>query len=287
MITHAKTERNWKIWTTYRAGGISQMEIARQFGITSSRIGDICNKLDRHLANALVNGSAAGEQGRDARAQLSELNLQLSDNPPYGPQNPARPWRKAAETIRNLWTFEPIPDTAGKYYRVVADRSQADLLMVKPKRFAEKPLAETPAPPINGMTKVKDLPLSSRTTNCLRNEGFETLAELLALGRPELEALLKAPNFGRKSLRELCDFLAHIKGQSETPDPEELQRRLQEATDTVVALRTKIKEQEAALQREYAFVSKLRGVLAKLTRDMSVGELRDAGVEVEMRVKKD
>lgn len=287
MITHAKTERNWKIWATYRAGGVSQREVAQQFGITISRIGNICKKLDRHLTNALINGSAAGQQGRDARAHLSELHLQLSDSGSYFRQSTPTPWIQSPDTLRNLWTFEPIPGTAGKYYRVVADPSKADLSMVKPEGFSEKPLVETPAPPINALTKISDLPLSIRTTNCLKNDGFKTLAEVLALGQSEMEALLKLPNFGRKSLRELRDFIAHIKSQSETPDPEELQRRLQAATDTVVELRAKIKEQDAALQREYAFVTKLRGVLAKLTRDMSVGELRDAGVEVEMRVKKD
>lgn len=286
MITHAKTERNWNIWKIYRTGTRTQKEVALEFGITHSRIADISKKLDRHLANALVNGSAAGEQGRDARAQLTELHLQVSDTPPYI-KDAARPWLQAASTLRDLWTFEPIPNTAGKYYRVVADREQADLSMVKPKGFAEKPLVETPAPPIDGLTKINDLPLSVRTINCLKNDGFETLAEILALGQPELEALLKVPNFGRKSLRELLAFIAHIKGQSEAPDPEELQRRLQQATDTIVLLRAKIREQDAALQREYAFVSKLRNVLAKLTGDMTVDELREAGVNVELRVKKD
>ena len=287
MISHAKTARNWELWRAYRTGNLTQKEVAARFGLTGSRVADICNKIDRHLANALINGAAAGEQGRDARANLTEVHLQLSDTLPYGAKHPAKPWRQFPDTIHNLWTFERISGTAEKYYRIVPDSASATLSMVKPDGFAEKPLVETPAPPINGLTKVLDLPLSARTRHCLKNEGYETLAELLALDDPALEALLKAQNFGRKSLRELREFLAHLKGQVEVADPADLERRLEQAQTAIADLRAKVREQDAALKREYAFVAKLRNILAKLTKEMTVGELREAGISIDLRVAKD
>ena len=53
-------------------------------------------------------------------------------------------------------------------------------------------------------TKLVDINLSVRTINCMRNNDIHTIRDLLKW--PEAE-LLRTPNFGKKSLRELQEML--------------------------------------------------------------------------------
>lgn len=55
--------------------------------------------------------------------------------------------------------------------------------------------------------RIDELELSIRAYNCLKNEGIETLRELVA--KTELE-LIRTPNFGRVSLKEVVDMLAEF-----------------------------------------------------------------------------
>ena len=72
----------------------------------------------------------------------------------------------------------------------------------------------TPTDELFDLTPVRDLPLTVRTDNCLHNEGLKTVGEVLA--RSDIE-LLRMPNFGKKSLRELKEVLAaHRRKQRET-----------------------------------------------------------------------
>lgn len=57
------------------------------------------------------------------------------------------------------------------------------------------------------LVKIKNLPLSVRTINCLDNEGIEIVSELMNKTDSEL---LKIPNFGRRSLNEVKDVLAKL-----------------------------------------------------------------------------
>lgn len=51
---------------------------------------------------------------------------------------------------------------------------------------------------------IDELVLSVRTEHCLKNDNIRTVAELCAKTRSEL---LRIPNFGRKSLREVEELL--------------------------------------------------------------------------------
>lgn len=51
---------------------------------------------------------------------------------------------------------------------------------------------------------IDDLELGVRSLNCLKREGIETVADLLAKSEQEL---LCIPNFGRKSLEEVRERL--------------------------------------------------------------------------------
>lgn len=53
-------------------------------------------------------------------------------------------------------------------------------------------------------TKIIDLDLTVRTTNCFVAENIKTLGDLVKCGYHDL---LKMPNFGRKSLKEVRDML--------------------------------------------------------------------------------
>jgi DNA-directed RNA polymerase alpha subunit len=57
------------------------------------------------------------------------------------------------------------------------------------------------------LRRVDDLELSVRTINCLRNEGFFYLGELVQKSEAEL---LRMSNFGRKSLNEIKEVLAKL-----------------------------------------------------------------------------
>jgi len=54
--------------------------------------------------------------------------------------------------------------------------------------------------------KLSDLEMPIRMWNCFKNEGFQTIGDVLALDEGEL---LRIPNFGRKSLNEFNDMIGN------------------------------------------------------------------------------
>ena len=52
--------------------------------------------------------------------------------------------------------------------------------------------------------RVDELELSVRTMNCLKSEGVRTIQDLITKSEVEL---IRAPNFGRKSLKEVKEIL--------------------------------------------------------------------------------
>jgi DNA-directed RNA polymerase alpha subunit len=60
---------------------------------------------------------------------------------------------------------------------------------------------------LNESMRIDRLPLSSRSMNCLNNEGIKTVRELITKTDEEL---LKSVNFGRKSLNEIKEALKEL-----------------------------------------------------------------------------
>lgn len=56
-------------------------------------------------------------------------------------------------------------------------------------------------------TPVEDLELTPRSHNCLRNDNIRTIRELISYTEGEI---LRTPNFGRKSLKEVKELLASM-----------------------------------------------------------------------------
>lgn len=62
------------------------------------------------------------------------------------------------------------------------------------------------SPPMNERS-VWDLDLSTRATNCLRAEGIETIGQLIEQLRESSYYLIKVPNIGKRTEREIKDAL--------------------------------------------------------------------------------
>lgn len=77
-------------------------------------------------------------------------------------------------------------------------------------------LHETPFPKKNLPEDIKEWSISIRTANCLHYADVRTLSELLSLTESEL---LKTPNFGRKSLNELKQYIAPLKFAAYDAEP--------------------------------------------------------------------
>jgi DNA-directed RNA polymerase subunit alpha len=69
----------------------------------------------------------------------------------------------------------------------------------------EKQVVEPTRTPGFGDTPIEDLELGVRSYNCLKREGIETVADLVAKSDQELMCI---PNFGRKSIEEVRERLA-------------------------------------------------------------------------------
>lgn len=86
-------------------------------------------------------------------------------------------------------------------------RAYERLKMADPK--GETVGKELPAPISEdiAMLKVEDLDLTVRSWNCLNVENIKTVGQLCGLTENEL---LKLPNFGRKSLKEIKEVLTKL-----------------------------------------------------------------------------
>jgi DNA-directed RNA polymerase subunit alpha len=57
------------------------------------------------------------------------------------------------------------------------------------------------------LTRVDELELSLRAANCLRNDNIVYIGDLVRKTEAEM---LRTPNFGRRSLNEIKEVLAHM-----------------------------------------------------------------------------
>jgi hypothetical protein len=280
-------ERNWGVWVMYRTGDYTQCQVGERFGVSAGRVPQITRQIDRYVRSVIGIGLSSGTRARSARKWLDELHLELCVDPSEG--STRNPWLRLPDTVFDLWTSKPayVSPYNDPHYRIAKGPGPGIISMVKPYGWVEPDVSAPPAPPpeINAETKIADLPLSARVANCLRNDNYEKLGDLLKLTEGELHELLKAPNFGKKSLTELREFLYAVRGQP--PQPPQPRSEFDEAKAEIKALKAKLTASEAEVAREYAFVNKLRAVLTKLVENVTVAELRKAGIYVDVRVNKD
>jgi hypothetical protein len=103
----------------------------------------------------------------------------------------------------------------------IGDRPQTDIFksryadtydfdrIARLEREAAAQIAEEAKTPFNFafLTRIDELPLSIPSDNCLRNDGFVYVGDLVQKAEAEM---LRTPNFGRKSLNEINEVLAEL-----------------------------------------------------------------------------
>lgn len=109
---------------------------------------------------------------------------------------------KEAQEKSNVSRLEQLLDRALE--RIAMLDPNGETAHLSPAEYAEKKRAEkTEIDPIL-LRSIEELPLTCRIHNCLVAGNIATIGQLVACTDNEL---LKLPNFGRKSLRELKDIL--------------------------------------------------------------------------------
>ena len=91
--------------------------------------------------------------------------------------------------------------------RILQDQFQLFVNFDEPR---ELPTAEVMVEPefnLNLLRKVDELELSVRSANCLKNDNIIYIGDLVQHSEAEM---LRTPNFGRKSLNEIKEVLAHM-----------------------------------------------------------------------------
>ena len=113
---------------------------------------------------------------------------------------------KLSMEIETDGTVSP-EDAVALAARILQDQLQLFINFEEPRALpAEAQLAE-PAFNKNLLRKVEELELSVRSANCLKNDNIIYIGDLVQ--RSET-MMLRTPNFGRKSLNEIKEVLAHM-----------------------------------------------------------------------------
>ena len=100
------------------------------------------------------------------------------------------------------------PDDAIAYSaRILQDQFQQFINFDEPKSLEAKDRKEDITFNKYLLKKVDELELSVRSANCLKNENIFYIGDLVQKSEGEM---LKTPNFGRKSLNEIKEVLAHM-----------------------------------------------------------------------------
>lgn len=291
-MSNEQTERNWAIWRAYCLSERTLADVGAEYGVAASRIGDIRKKLTKRVERAMI-APLKNYAGRFVAATLDTVSLIFAiDNEQATHRN--RPWNFTTRQLYNPWTGVPIAEAA-KYFtsgeevtycwRIAKPTEAGAVTLTRPESWsAAKPPVKEETTELAFNTPIQQLPLRVRTRNGLLNNGYKTLADVLTIDRNKLNETLKWFNFGRKSYGDLAEFLYSQNGlKTETTEL----RQLNEQLVKVAQLKGRVAELEGMLKTEYAYIEKLRGILAKMARDYTVDELRKLGVSVEARVKKD
>ena len=113
--------------------------------------------------------------------------------------------------ILDVWTDKSItPEDALSYAaKIVKDHMQFFIHMDEEIEIAREDKEDEEVVRIRQLlkTRVDELELSVRSSNCLRAANIQTLGELVAKSESEM---LKYRNFGRKSLNELTSILDEL-----------------------------------------------------------------------------
>lgn len=100
------------------------------------------------------------------------------------------------------------PDDAVAYAaRILQDQFQTFINFSDPVKVEESEIEEALPFNRNLLRKVDELELSVRSANCLKNENIIYIGDLVEKTEAEM---LRTPNFGRKSLNEIKEVLAHM-----------------------------------------------------------------------------
>ncbi len=91
--------------------------------------------------------------------------------------------------------------------RILQDQFQLFINFDEPRAILEEERLEEPAFNKNLLRKVEELELSVRSANCLKNDNIVYIGDLVQKTESEM---LRTPNFGRKSLNEIKEVLAHM-----------------------------------------------------------------------------
>lgn len=159
--------------------------------------------------------------------------------------------------------------------------------MTEPAGYVEPEAPAPKAAPIDNTTRIGHLALSARTTHCLLNANYRLLGDIIDLTEEQLEGLLEQPNFGKKSLAELREFLNAMRGMQPEASREDLLAALRKTKADYTALKAAHKELEVQMAAVKRHNTKLRSVLSGFAANMTIGQLREAGVQVDLLVTKD
>ncbi len=91
--------------------------------------------------------------------------------------------------------------------RILQDQLQLFINFEEPRVAVAEEHAVEPAFNPNLLRKVDELELSVRSANCLKNDNIVYIGDLVQKSEQEM---LRTPNFGRKSLNEIKEVLAHM-----------------------------------------------------------------------------
>ena len=113
---------------------------------------------------------------------------------------------KLSLTVETDGTVTP-EDAVALAARILTDQMQLFINFEEPSISADKEEVLEPAFNVNLLRKVDELELSVRSANCLKNDNIIYIGDLVQKTEGEM---LRTPNFGRKSLNEIKEVLAHM-----------------------------------------------------------------------------
>ncbi|MFN3075699.1 MAG: DNA-directed RNA polymerase subunit alpha [Alphaproteobacteria bacterium] len=101
----------------------------------------------------------------------------------------------------------PPEDAVALAARILQDQLQLFINFEEPQASAEEERRDELPFNKNLLRKVDELELSVRSANCLKNDNIIYIGDLVQKTESEM---LRTPNFGRKSLNEIKEVLAHM-----------------------------------------------------------------------------